>query len=154
METNYDIRAFRHDLRRLERFLAVNLKSNSVCCGVTFNECHILLRVEEAGDITISDIVDYLGVDKSVVSRTVDALVKKNWLLRNESLHDRRTSTVSLSDEGRAFLHGLNSQCDEFYMPVLEKIAPDKLNTVIKAVTTLCDAFESAEISRSCKCLK
>ena len=136
MESNYDIRAFRHDLRRLERFLVTNLKSNSSCCGVTFNECHILLRVEEAGDITISDIVDYLGVDKSVVSRTVDALVKKNWLLRNESLSDRRTSTVSLSDDGKIFLKGLNSQCDDFYTPVLENISSDKLITVIDAVAS------------------
>ena len=148
-----DIRDFRRCLRYLERFVMTNLKDDSMCCGVTPNQCHILLETAEKGEVDISDLTSYLGLDKSSISRTVDSLVNTGLLLRKEKQEDRRYQSISLSDKGLAFVEGIDAQCDLHYFTIFNTL-PDKVRErITEDLQALSEAFlkvSGSTIEQSC----
>src|SRR6056297_3361296 len=108
-----EIREFRRALRYLERFISSNVKENSVCCGVTPTQCHVLLKVEEEGETSPTGLKEYLGLEKSSLSRTLDGLVRLGLLERRESSRDRRYQSIRLSGRGKMFVERLNTECDK-----------------------------------------
>ena len=103
-ESIIDIRDFRRVLRHLERIIISGLKDDSSCCGITVNQCHLLLEIFDRCETDITELKNYLGLDKSSVSRTIDSLVNSGLLLRVEKEEDRRYQMVSLSEKGFAFV--------------------------------------------------
>jgi DNA-binding MarR family transcriptional regulator len=148
-----EIREFRRALRRLERFITANVKDNSTCCGVTPTQCHLLLQVEEAGEISPSALLEYLGLDKSSLSRTIDGLVRLSLLRRKTAPHDRRYNTISLTEQGRAFVDRLNGECDRYYLPVYEALPMAVRERILEDFDALFEAFSSItaiDKKRSC----
>lgn len=146
-------REFRRALRYLERFISSNVKENSVCCGVTPTQCHILLKVEEEGELSASELREYLGLDKSTLSRTLDGLVRLALLERSESSHDRRYQSIMLTESGKRFVARLNEECDQYYEPILESL-PDELKVrLLEDFEALFQAFShmsSTTAKRKC----
>jgi DNA-binding MarR family transcriptional regulator len=98
----FSIRLFRKGLRELEREVELALAGQSGCCGVTPAQCHLLLAVEEAGEISVGELAGALELDSSTLSRSVDSLVKAALLVRKEDAENRRRQLVSLSAGGKA----------------------------------------------------
>lgn len=140
-----DIRSFRRALRCLERFITSNVKDNSTCCGVTPTQCHLLLKVEEAGGISASSLSEYLGVDKSSLSRTVDTLIQSSLLRKKEYKKDRRYNTISLTEKGRTFVTRLNEECDAYYKPIYNALPKEIRERVLGDLEILSDAFSKAK---------
>lgn len=144
-----EIREFRRALRYLERFISSNVKENSVCCGVTPTQCHILLKVEEAGELSSSELREYLGLDKSSLSRTLDGLVRLGLLERKESSKDRRYHSISLSERGKAFVERLNNEADRYYEPVFESLSDEVKRRLLVDFRKLFEAFSQVTNSSS-----
>lgn len=136
-----EIRKFRRALRYLERFISSNVKENSVCCGVNPTQCHILLKVEEAGELSPSELREYLGLDKSSLSRTLDGLVRLGLLEREESSNDRRYHSISLTETGQQFVDRLNGECDRYYKPIFKSLSKEVREQLIEDFKTLFEAF-------------
>jgi DNA-binding MarR family transcriptional regulator len=136
-----EIREFRRALRSLERFVFSNVKENSVCCGVTPTQCHILLKVEEAGEISPSLLKEFLGLDKSSLSRTLDGLVRLELLERRESPNDRRYHSISLTERGERFVDRLNEECNRYYEPILASLSEEVKARLLEDFRELFDAF-------------
>ena len=148
-----EIREFRRGLRQLERFVMSNVKDNSGCCGVTPSQCHILLKVEEEGEISLSRLKEYVGLDKSTLSRTVDGLVQLGLLERREAEKDRRFTSIKLTDRGTRFMERLNGECDAYYQPIYEALPEELRARILDDFKALSDAFLSASNNpreRSC----
>jgi len=147
------IREFRRALRYLERFTSSNVKENSVCCGVTPTQCHILLKVEEDGEISPSRLREYIGLEKSSLSRTLDGLVRLSLIERSTSSTDRRYQNISLTDRGKNFVCRLNEECDRYYEPVFESL-PDRVRSqLLEDFKALFEAFShisNAPSQRKC----
>ena len=148
-----EIREFRRALRYLERFISSNVKENSVCCGVTPTQCHILLKVEEAGNLSPSELRDYLGLEKGSLSRTLDGLVRLSLLERREASTDRRYQSISLTETGQRFVNRLNGECDRYYEPIFESLpneVRERLHEDFKALFETFSAVENSPAERSC----
>ena len=144
-DSENSIQIFRKTLRRLERYITANLRENSLCCGVTPTQCHVLLRVEEEGETSIAGLTDFLGLDKSSLSRTVDGLVRLGLLERSESKTDRRFTSIRLSGRGEEYLRQLNRVCDDYYAPVLSALPPEIRARLDNDLNALFQAFESTD---------
>ncbi|HBF35883.1 MAG TPA: MarR family transcriptional regulator, partial [Firmicutes bacterium] len=66
----------REIVRILERKLGVLDDLQSSCCGVTFAQCHAIVEIGRARKISLNDLADILGLDKSTMSRTINNLVE------------------------------------------------------------------------------
>lgn len=69
--------------------------------GISAPEWRVLATVGEFKQITAKDIASHSGMHKTMVSRAVLALDKRQLLVRSPSLADRREEILSLSAAGR-----------------------------------------------------
>ncbi len=133
------IRQFRRTLRKLERLIESQQKF--CCSGATLAQCHVLLEVEELGQVTTGALADSLGLDKSTLSRTIDGLVNLGFLKRLSNPQDRRTIPLLLTEQGNATCKAINDSSDAFYTHVLKRIPVDLRNQVIESFERLVLAF-------------
>ena len=63
---------------------------------------YIIAMIVENGPLGIMDLTKKLFVDKSTVSRVVDLLVKKDYIIKRASLTDGRAIKLNVTDKGHA----------------------------------------------------
>ena len=132
---------FRRKVRIIEREFISQLKDDTTCCGVTLAQCHVLMELGLAGEMSISQLAETLRLDKSTLSRTVDGMVKPGFLTRDIDSRDRRYMVVKLTEKGKKLYNQINSACNEFYQQVFEHISVDRHDAVIENIGVFADAF-------------
>jgi len=79
----------------------------------------MLMELDKEDNITLNELASRLNLDKSTVSRTVDALVKKNLINRSIPEKNRRTILITLTVQGQKTCERINSGNDQYYSKVL-----------------------------------
>lgn len=138
------IRRFRHELRKLERIMGTYLKQDTCCHGVSVAQCHTLLAVEQLGTVSLNRLADFIGLDKSTLSRTVEGLVKQQLLTREPGPEDRRTTLISLTAEGERICEHINTANDMRFGKILAAQNRDP-EEVIEIFTNLVAAMAQEE---------
>ena len=82
--------------RILERKIGVLDDIQSSCCGVTFAQCHAIVEIGRASTLSLNDLADILGLDKSTMSRTINNLVNEGLVARELDNEDRRFVRIEL----------------------------------------------------------
>jgi len=144
-----EIRAFRRQLRRLLRASGVLLQDRTCCEGLSVAQCHALVEVEENPGVTLGDLANILGLDKSTLSRTVDALVGQGFVRREAHPTDRRYNVHSLTPEGSATLDRMHRASDARVALAFDRI-PDKsrrrvhesFGLLVEAMVSTCECGE------------
>jgi DNA-binding MarR family transcriptional regulator len=97
----------------VERAVTVLIRRSRTWSALMAEEVHpgldrtayaVLTRLDETGPQRQGDLVEHLGLDKSVVSRHVAALVGSGLLEREDDPHDGRAWLLRASAAGRARL--------------------------------------------------
>jgi len=117
------------------------MASDTGCCGVSLAQCHLLLEVELRGASNVTELADILALDKSTMSRTVDALVNAGSLNREMAPDSRRQQVISLTKEGKARAQSINRACDSTYVRLLDFIPEEKRASVVESVALLAGAM-------------
>lgn len=144
MQNNDKIREFRKMIREFERCLELQ---NTQCCGddVTLTQSHTLIEIAEQQEITITELAQSLGLDKSTTSRTVETLVKENLVNRIVSPHCRRTAIVSLTKTGNDLVKRIHDKNDVFFEKVLNSFPEDKQLQFIELFTEFTSQINSVK---------
>ena len=71
---------------------------------MTMPQFRVLVVLEGASPLRMSDLAERVGVHPSTLSRTVDRLVAGEWIQRASAEESRREVHVELSDRGRALV--------------------------------------------------
>ena len=135
------IREFRTNLRVLEREVEMSMTSEAGCCGVTFARCHLLLEVERRGQTSVTELAGALELDKSTLSRTVDAACRAGLIDRTMDPASRRQQVLSLTAAGKRTADTINSQCDTSYTRLFDFIPSSKRGMVAESVALLAEAM-------------
>ena len=72
--------------------------------ALTRSQYAVLNAVKQSGGGSQSTIVEGTGIDRSSVADLVARLVKRGWLQRSRSEHDKRAYEVRLTAKGAAIL--------------------------------------------------
>ncbi len=74
--------------------------------GISLSQFLVLLSVDKQSGLVLSQqaIANHLGIHKAAVSRHVDALVKKYWLVRDQHPKSHREYQLRLTNEGERIL--------------------------------------------------
>jgi DNA-binding MarR family transcriptional regulator len=70
----------------------------------------------------MSDLADYLGLDRSSVSGLIDRAVERGLVRRNASRDDGRAVRVSLTAKGRRLELVLTDKIDDLVAPLTERL--------------------------------
>ena len=131
---------FRRDLRVLEREILRQLEGETSCCGVSLPQCHVLLELS-FGDLSLKALADALNLDKSTLSRTVEAMVQGGLVTRAADLADRRALRLTLSQRGKARVATINDTCDRYYTSLLDQLRESDRRQVVRAVRLLAEGM-------------
>ena len=108
----------------------------------------VLCSLNEYGTSTISQLAEYNFKDKPSTSRVVDSLLKKEFILRDPSPTDRRSSLISLSKKGQS-LHDEIGLCLQIIEEKCHKeVSEEEKEITIKVLTRLRDMDISGTIKQ------
>jgi DNA-binding MarR family transcriptional regulator len=141
------IRAFRAHLRAIERQVARTLKDQTMCCGVTMAQCHVLLEIGELGQPSLAELAGRLLLDASTLSRTVDSLVKAGMVDREENPRNRRSILLAFTAKGRQAHDAINRLCDGYYGQFFTRIPAAEQGAFLAAVERLAGLFGEIEFA-------
>ena len=125
----------------MERYLSGSVKEDGECCGVTFNECHILLEMADTKEIAMTDLSRKLGMDKSVISRTVDELVRSGMIRREEHASDRRRKSLVLTEGGKGAARSIDNAMNDKYRGFFSALDEAESEKVLDSMTYLASVF-------------
>ncbi len=152
--TQGELRAFRKDLRVLEREIELTLTSQTGCCGVTVAQCHLLLEVEQAGQTSVTELAAALELDKSTLSRAVDGLCRAGLLDRVTDPSSRRQQVISLTPQGKGKADAINTLCDRFYKRLIESIPAGKREGARESVALIAGAMKTVRKEGGNPCIQ
>lgn len=136
---------FREQIRILERRLGLLNKSNNgsfSCCKVTLPQCHALVEIGRAHHISLKNLANILSLDTSTTSRSVDGLVKKGYVTRQESSLDRRSIEITLTPTGQKLFQDIEQKMDNDFAKVFNRIPHEEKENVLKAMNCILNAFD------------
>ena len=78
------------------------------CCRTTSTQCHLLTELARTGPLPLSELGTRVSLEKSWVSRAVEAMVERGLVTKEPNPADARSWLVTLTDEGIRTVDELN----------------------------------------------
>ena len=139
------VKQFREYTRELECHLD-NINHNDCCtCNVNKSECFLIVEIGRQPGICIKDLAQILKLDKSGVSRSVEELVKKGYILRQPSEKDRRSVVLTLTKSGEERYNKIEADMYTEFKKVFSKIKKSDQDKVLEALRIYNEACRMVE---------
>jgi DNA-binding MarR family transcriptional regulator len=94
--------------------------------NITIPEWRVLAVIGEADRVAARDVVRRTPMDKMTVSRAVASLEAKGFVHRTPDEGDRRVSSLSLSEKGRALFERIAALALSFEDDLLSTLEPEE----------------------------
>lgn len=129
-------------MRILVRNLGLLEKSEASCCGTTIAKCHAIVEIGRGNRVSLNELADILGLDKSTMSRTINNLVEDDLVIRETHPEDRRYITIELTDKGKEVYRTIEKSMELYYKSIFKSIPQDKREQVLESLQLLTDAVK------------
>ena len=81
--------------------------------GVSVPQWNLLRVAYDREGATSTELAEALDTDPGALSRMIDRMILGGWVVRKESVSDRRAVAVSLTERGRKLVPELAREADE-----------------------------------------
>ena len=108
----------------------------------TLQEARILYEIRHRPACTATDLTRDLGLDPGFVSRTLQALQRRQIVMRKPSRDDGRVNELSLTAKGRTAQAELERRSREEVGSLLASLDEHQRATVVRAMTTIEQTLE------------
>ena len=112
------------------------LKAVSCCMNESGKES------DKQSEIRISDIVKHLKIPAPAVSRTMNSLEERGFIIRTVNKKDRRNISVSLTEQGADRLAEAEQILEEFQESVFGSMGTENMHRLIKYFQKLQEVME------------
>jgi DNA-binding MarR family transcriptional regulator len=127
------------------RLLRCAATGRMVTQGVSMTHLHIMWRLEESGELTMSRLADYLDVSLSNATGLVDRMEERGLIERTRVSGDRRVVLVRLTAAGRDILDEVQIGKRDLIVAVLGRLDEHQLARLEAALRDLREAVLSEE---------
>jgi DNA-binding MarR family transcriptional regulator len=135
----------REYVRILERKLGVLEDGEMCCCGLTLAQCHALVEIGRAKQISLVELAKLLTLDTSTMSRTVNNLVVQKMAQRELDQNDRRYVTIRLTPEGERNFRDIETSMGEYFSKIHAAIPKEDRGKVLEGLEILLQAIEDSD---------
>lgn len=135
----------REVMRILERKLGALGDFQISCCGVTMAQCHALVEIGRAGNISLNELAELLNLESSSMSRTVNNLVNNGMVKRDIDPLDRRYVTITLTESGNELFRNIEERMNSYFEKVYFGLPIDKREQVLESLNILLGAIGKSE---------
>lgn len=129
-------------LRVLIRDLGVLEKGDASCCGVTITQCHAIIEIGRSEKISLVELADLLGVEKSTMSRTVNNLVDADLAVRDLDAENRRYVIIQLTDNGKSVFRNIEETMTDYFCSIFGSIPEEKYEQILESLQLLTEAVK------------
>lgn len=103
----------------------------------TLQEARIIYEIAERKNCTATDLVRALGLDAGFLSRTLQAMQRRQIVARKPSKADRRVTELALTAKGRAAFADLDSRSRGVVGSLLGRLDAAERAAIVNAMTTI-----------------
>lgn len=115
---------FLHLTRQFERLYSKTIQQAAQKHGLSKTEADVLLFLYNNPEYdTARDIVEFRGIAKSYVSKTIELLIQKGFLLAQENENDRRMIHLKLQDNKLDVVRELKHTQEELFTLICRNIS-------------------------------
>lgn len=118
------------------------------CHGISVTECYALEAVNRHGPLRLGDLAERLHLEKSTMSRVVDALLRKGLVDRRTQEEDRRAVHIEATSRGRRLHERIAREARGRYRTLLEEVPPPSRSVVIGFLERLARSGSSTAAGR------
>lgn len=109
---------------------------------VTVPQFRLIVLVTTLGPTRAGDLADRLAVDRSTLTRNVDRLVARGWVLRQATEGNRREVRIAATDAGRALVDEVSAVRARELAQVLDRVPEGERATVVAGMRALRTAMD------------
>lgn len=102
---------------------------------------HLLLTGQELGQ---EQLAEQLDVSTPAVSRTLDSLEAKSFVIRQQDAVDRRVHKVRLTDQAREIGPAIEHAYNQLYALAMQGISQEELDYFVKLFSRMSENFVRA----------
>lgn len=129
-----NISIVRNTIKIFMRSLGVLEGKKTFCYDCTYAQCHVIWETAQEKKISVNELAGRLNISKSAVSRTVEDLVNKGYLLRKPNLEDRRYVDIELTEKGQRTFEEIELNSARYFEAILENIPKEKRDTTLEGI--------------------
>src|SRR5215211_747925 len=122
--------------------LARELRRESHALGVTGGQVSLLFQIQRHRGIGVRDLAQLERISAAAMSGHVDRLERAGLVERTPNPDDRRRHGLSVTPEGERVLRSVKSRRTAWLASRLERLSPEELEAVDRAVEPLLALIE------------
>lgn len=113
--------------------------------SLSLSEIYALTILGEREPLSQQDLGAELSLEKSSVSRLVQQLEQKGWVLRERDARDSRLRLLRLTAEGAQIAEHLQQHMSEAHATLFESLTPHEQAALLEGLTALRRALQAPE---------
>ena len=125
--------------------LARELRRESHALGVTGGQVSLLFQIQRHRGIGVRDLAALERISAAAMSGHVDRLERAGLVQRTPNPADRRRHGLSVTAEGERVLRSVKSRRTAWLAARLERLSPDELDALDRAVEPLLALIEDED---------
>jgi DNA-binding MarR family transcriptional regulator len=137
-------------LREVARMYTRAQRVVADCCRTTNTQCHLLSELGRTGPLPLSELGTRVSLEKSWVSRAVDAMVERGLVTKEPNPADARSWLVTLTAEGERTVKELDRTLDEHADHLLGSLTARERADVERSLLLLMKALREDTAANCC----
>ncbi|MDI1234147.1 MAG: MarR family transcriptional regulator [bacterium] len=122
-------------IKSYRQFAQRNITASGI--GITIDQWLIMKAISENAEATQTEIADKVFKDTASLTRMIDLLIKKEYILRKTHGNDRRRTELRLTNEGKKVLTRIQVIIKKNRSQALTGISQIKINETRKVLSTI-----------------
>lgn len=137
-------------LREVARLYTRAQRVVADCCRTTSTQCHLLTELGRAGPLPLSELGTRVSLEKSWVSRAVEAMAARGLVTKEPNPSDARSWLVTLTADGVRTVHELNHTLDTHADQLLARLGERQRAAVETSLLMLLQALREDQAANCC----
>lgn len=114
--------------------------------SLSLSEVYALNILAERAPISQQDLGAALSLEKSSVTRLVQQLEQRGWILRERDARDSRLRLLRLSELGARMTGEMHQHMHERHAEIFDQLTPDEQSALMQGLTALRHALQSTPL--------
>lgn len=129
---------------KLKQYTAAMLKQQNV--DLTPEQFLLIDLLWNQGPLSQQELADQLQKDKNSVTKLVDAIERKGFVVRQQNPVDRRSNTIILTDLANSLKDDAKNKGISILDKMLTGISDEELRTFLNTLNKLCSNMTVTEV--------
>ena len=128
---------FISDTSTVIRYTNIFINRSLIKIDISPREHYILMYLFSKKNINQEDISQYFAIDKGSISKTINSLVKKDYVIKSENPKKRRENIIALTKKGKKTFQKHKDLLDEWHKTLLQNIDKEEFSIVQKILNQM-----------------